>query len=128
MTVLAALAAGRRAHERLMVDECTVDRLTAGALNTTTGAYSPTTANVYTGSCRVLAADPAEGAAGDSPAPLRVTAVMLPAGSTSTVERGDVVTVTASTDPRLLARALTVQAVDASTTSTGLRLEVQDRQ
>jgi hypothetical protein len=53
MGALSATRSGRRLAERIMLDTCTIVRVTGQTTNPTTGAVTPTTITVYTGKCRV---------------------------------------------------------------------------
>ncbi len=94
MSVEGLVARGRVAHQRLMIDSCTITRVTNGSMNTTTGAYTTTSSSIYSGKCR-LRGDNAAGvgvtesqAGGAEQATVRY-ALLLPFGSDSSVLVGD---------------------------------------
>lgn len=121
--MIAGLIAGARAtHALLLIDSCQIDRPAPGALNATTGAYSPTYTLVYSGVCRVKG--PSAGSAGvDSPVVAEAGqqrarhTLVLPHGSAGAVSCGDRVQMTAGT---LTGTTYTVVGVsDSSTMSAG---------
>jgi hypothetical protein len=124
------LAAGRRAHQDLMVDACTITRPGAPTLNRTTSQLTPGSATtLYTGAIRVRPQrTPSPTEAGERRQVVaRYNAALpfdaLPAGA---LRIGDVVTVTASADPRMVGQAMTVMAVDYGSTATAWRLTLED--
>lgn len=120
------LTAGRIAHERLMVDTCTIDHPNVGGFDDDTGDYTVTWSPVYTGACRVkgpaagsaLVAEPQ--AAGAEQTLLRHT-VVLPHGS-PVPSAGDRVTVTGGP---LLGVVFTVVGLADSSTSSARSLLVE---
>lgn len=123
MSVEGLVARARVAHQRLMVDTCTITRLTSGSMNTTTGAYSPSSASIYSGKCR-LRGDNAAGvgvtesqAGGAEQATVRY-ALLLPYGSDSTVLVGDRVAVGS--------RTFVVVGRNTATTTTAASLLVEE--
>lgn len=124
------LARARTVHEDLMVDSCTITRPGTAALDRTTSALTPGTATVlYSGKCRVKAQRmPRPAQAGEQ---LHVVAryeVALPFSAVpeSALRVGDLVTVTASGDTRLIGQELAVFAVDYGSTATAWRITAQD--
>lgn len=114
---------GRAAARRLMVDACTVTRVTGTATNSTTGVVTPATSTIYTGPCRIKP-DPAPG---ESQAGEREVVTRRFIVSVTTDEDGiavdDVVTVTASEfDPALVGATLTVAGVIIGSHLTARRL------
>jgi hypothetical protein len=53
MSATTATLRGRLAAEALMVDACTIQRVTGSSTNDTTGVVTPTYSTIYTGKCRV---------------------------------------------------------------------------
>ncbi len=98
MTIAALLADARARHESLMVDTCTVARLTPGAMNTTTGAITNTSSTLYSGKCRLRGSTAAgvavrESDAGEAEQTANRYALLLPYGSDTTIAVGDVATI-----------------------------------
>ncbi len=120
---MSVVEAGRAAARRLMVDACTVTRVTGTATNSTTGVVTPTTSTVYTGPCRIKPdPTPGESQAGEREVVTRRFIV-----SVTTDEDGiavdDIVTVTASElDPALVGVSLTVAGVIIGSHLTARRL------
>jgi hypothetical protein len=120
---VSVVEAGRAAARRLMVDACTVTRVTGTATNSTTGVVTPTTSTVYTGPCRIKPdPTPSESQAGEREVVTRRFIV-----SVTTDEDGiavdDIVTVTASElDPALVGVTLTVAGVIIGSHLTARRL------
>jgi hypothetical protein len=127
---LPLLAAGRLAHQQLMVDACTITRLAAPTLNRTTSVLTPGAGtSLYSGACRVKPQRvPRNEQAGER---LEVVAryelalpfSALPAGA---LQVGDRVTITASGDPRLIGQRMAVMAIDFSSTATAWRITIED--
>jgi hypothetical protein len=125
-----ALARGRAAAEALMVDACTITRVTGETTNEDTGVVTPTTSTVYTGQCRIqqsqLGADSTPADPGEAYVRLVAFEVQLPM-SVEGVRVQDVVTVTASAhDPDLVGRAFNVLGLAHKTHATARRLQVQE--
>lgn len=124
MAIGALVARGRAAHERLMIDTCTITRTTTGALNTTTGDYATTVATVYSGKCR-LRGDTAGSASvrevqgGDAEQATHRYQLLLPHGS-CTASAGDVVVCDS--------RTFTVVGQMDATTTTAQSLIVEEVQ
>lgn len=125
-----ALARGRVAAESLMVDTCTITRVTGETTNEDTGVVTPTTSTVYTGKCRVqqsqLGADSTPSDPGEAEVRLVAFEVQLPMTVTG-VRVSDRVTVTASVhDEDLVDRVFTVLGVAHKTHATARRLQCQE--
>lgn len=125
-----AIAAGRLAHQELMVDACTIARNGAPTLDRTTSVLTPGPATVlYTGPCRIKAQRmPRDKQAGER---LTVTAryeLALPfaAFASDALLVGDTATVTVSGDSRLVGQQMAVMAVDFGSTATAWRITVED--
>lgn len=128
MGVASALAAGRRAAETLMVDQCTIRR----AIGTTTdddGNVTPTYTDVYSGKCRIQQpnAQAAQADVGEDYQLLLRVEVQLPM-SVVGLEAGDEVTVTASVfDPDLPGRVFLVRDLAHKSHATARRVGVTER-
>lgn len=97
MSATTAILAGRRAAENLMLDTCTVKRVTGTSTDDNTAAVTPTYSTVYSGLCKLQrpAAAGRRDIAEDSVAvaPLELH---LPISGSAGIQTDDVVTVTAS--------------------------------
>jgi hypothetical protein len=134
MSAPSVTRAGQAAAERLMVDTCTVTRVTAGgAFNETTGQYAAdTTSTVYSGKCRVQMRD---GLARDITAGERAQmvgrfVVNLPITATG-IQVDDTVTITATgtdSDADLTSRTFRVAGLFHKTYATARRLVVEEAQ
>lgn len=128
-----ALIDGRAAHEALMVDACTITRPGTPVLDRVTSQLTPGAATtLYTGKCRLKSQrmpKPAE--AGEELQMLMRYELALPFSATlpagEELRVGDVVTMTASADARLVGQVLHVMAVDFGSTATAWRLTVEDQ-
>lgn len=124
MNTTGLLARTRALHRSVMVDSCTVTRVTPGILDELTGAYAVTTATIYTGPCRVKPAQTstvdAAGIAVDTTRPT----LDLPWTESFAVLPGDRVTV--STGP-LIGFGFEVYAEEAGTTSTSRRYTLEQK-
>jgi hypothetical protein len=124
------LAAGRLAHQQLMVDACTITR-PAGAptLNRTTSQLTPAAnTQLYSGVCRVKAQRiPRDRQAGERLTVVGRYEVALPFGAVPAqpLQVGDALTVTASADTRLVGQTMAVMAVDFGSTASAWRLTVE---
>lgn len=128
MSAATALAKGRAAAERLMVDECAITRATGHALNEETGADESTYATVYTGKCRVQAGEVMAhntDVAGREATFIRVS-ISVPLDADPALP-GDLVTITAAAfDPQLPGRQFRVVGVLGKTHATARRLDVEE--
>lgn len=118
MSVQQLVAAGRAAHNALLVDSCVIEHATQGAFNDTTGEYPLTWSTVYSGPCRVKgpsAGNVTVGAeqAGDAEQTVVRHTLVLPHGSATTAATGDRVTVSRVGSPSGV--FLIVGAVDSTT-------------
>lgn len=126
----AALMRGRALAEQLMVDTCTVTRITGESTNEDTGVVTPTTSTVYTGRCRVqqsqLGADSTPADPGEAYVRLVAFEMQLPM-SVVGLRIGDVITITASAlDPDLVGRAFNILGLAHKTHATARRIQVQE--
>lgn len=123
------LAAGRLAHQQLMVDSCTIARSAAPTLNRSTSVLTPGAPTVlYSGPCRLKPQRvPRNEEAGERLTVVARYEVALPFASLATddLQTGDMVTITASGDTRLVDQVFAVMAVDFSSTATAWRISVE---
>lgn len=127
MTPESVLAVGRVAHLALMLDMCLVTRGGEPEWDPETGAYTvPVGTSVYEGRCRMKPLTAEDVQAGEREVALRGYRVALPVDATAP-EPGDVLTVTASTDPELSGHPLVVTAVELASARTARWLTVEDR-
>lgn len=132
MSAASLVARGRVAALALMVDACTITRVTGQSTNLQTGVVTDTTATIYTGKCRIQNI----GTAGQGTArPATVAeaqvyqlplSIQLPM-SVIGVLVADVVTVTASVlDPDLVGRTFWVKELAHKTHLTARRLGLEE--
>jgi hypothetical protein len=123
------LAAGRAAHEQLMIDECTISRASTATLNRATSVLTPGSPTVlYSGACRLKPQRvPRNEEAGERLTVVARYELALPFASLATddLQVGDTVTITASGDTRLVDQLFAVMAVDFSSTATAWRISVE---
>jgi hypothetical protein len=125
MSAEAALERGRAAALLLMVDTCTVTRVTGRTTNTTTGAVTDVVSNLYSGACRFQQARGAERRedAGQDRVSLIDIDVQLPMSVTG-LKVGDVVTaVTSAHDADLPGRVFRIQVLAHKTHATSRRVQ-----
>ncbi|GHJ11212.1 hypothetical protein TPA0907_55790 [Micromonospora humidisoli] len=133
MVVGSALARGRRAAERLMVDRCVVRRRT-GDTSDDDGNITPTWQTVYpppdgSGRCRLRqpTAMPRPDEAGEAVALMLRRELQLPISAVG-VQADDVVTMTASRhDPDAAGRTFVVVGLHHASQATMRRLQVEER-
>jgi hypothetical protein len=126
----AALARGRALAESLMVDTCTITRVTGETTDTDTGVVTPTTAEIYAGRCRVqqsqLGADSTPASPGEVSVRLVAFEIQLPM-SVEGLRVHDVITIdTSSLDPDLVDRRFVVLGLAHKTHATARRVQVQE--
>jgi hypothetical protein len=123
------LAAGRLAHQQLMVDACTISRPGTPTLDRATSVLTPgTPQTLYSGACRLKAQRvPRNEEAGERLAVVARYEVALPFASLATddLRVGDTVTISASGDTRLVGQTFSVLAVDFGSTATAWRITVE---
>lgn len=123
------LAAGRLAHQQLMVDSCTIARPAAPTLNRSTSVLASGASTVlYSGACRLKPQRvPRNEEAGERLTVVARYELALPFASlaTDSLRVGDTVTITASGDTRLVGETFAVMAVDFSSTATAWRITVE---
>ncbi|WP_405673270.1 DUF6093 family protein [Streptomyces sp. NBC_01530] len=123
------LAAGRAAHNQLLVDTCTISRPGAPTLDRTTSVLTPGPPTVlYSGACRLKPQRmPRDEDAGERLTVVARYELALPfaALATDVLHVGDTVTITASGDTRLVDQPFAVLTVDFSSTATAWRITVE---
>ena len=123
------LAAGRLAHQQLMVDACTITRPGTPTLNRSTSVLTPGAATtLYSGPCRLKPQRiPRNEEAGERLTVVARYELALPFASlaTDSLQVGDTVTITASGDTRLVDERFSVLAVDFGSTATAWRITVE---
>ncbi|MFG3639088.1 DUF6093 family protein [Micromonospora sp. NPDC047762] len=128
MSLASALARGRRAAERLMVDQCVIRRDAGTTYDPVTGYPTPNTTEVYAGRCRVQQQTASAGQrdVGEATVLLLRLEVQLPM-SVVGVRVDDVVEVTASMhDPDLPGRRFRVRELAHKTHATARRFGVEE--
>ncbi|SBT64224.1 hypothetical protein GA0070622_1194 [Micromonospora sediminicola] len=128
MSVDRALARGRRAAERLMVDQCRIQRA-AGSTEDDDGNVTPSYTTVYEGRCKVQqqAVQSRPSDAGEASLLMVRRELHLPVAASAGVRAGDRVELTACTyDPDLMGRALVVRDEAAKSLATARRLGVEE--
>jgi len=114
--------------ESLMLDTCTVKRVTGVTTDLLTGADVPTYSTIYTGKCKVATFQPQERNPEVGGATLTVQrySVHVPVGAFVPAV-GQVVTITdAALDPNLTGRMFRVVALLHKTAATAYRLSVEE--
>lgn len=126
MSVASALAQGRRAAERLMVDQCTVSRGGEPVFNPETGQYDTTSgAAAYSGKCRIQsgttqASNPEAGGA-----VFTVERVELQVPFGTVFQIGDIATITVSENPALVGNKYRVTGLGEKTHATKQAFNVE---
>lgn len=124
------IAAGRIAHQQLMVDECTITRAGPSTLDRATSVLTPGAATtLYSGPCRVKPQRvPRSEEAGERLEVVARYELALPfdAVPASELRVGDTVTIIASGDPRLVQQRMAVMAIDYGSTATAWRITIED--
>lgn len=129
MSATSITLAGRRAAERLMVDACTITRVTATASNTQTGVGTPTTATIYTGKCRVQQMKGISRPTDVAGAYVFQTRydLQLPVSTTLDIRINDIVTMTAAAlDADLVGREYWVRELADKTHATARRIGIEE--
>jgi hypothetical protein len=123
------LAAGRAAHNQLLVDTCTISRPGEPTLDPDTSVLTPGPSTVlYSGPCRLKPQRvPRNEEAGERLTVVARYELALPFASLATddLQVGDAVVITSSGDSRLVDQPFAVMAVDFSSTATAWRMTVQ---
>jgi Family of unknown function (DUF6093) len=128
MSATSAVLAGRRQAEALMVDSCTIKRVTGTSTDDTTGVVTPTYTTIYTGKCKLQAPGAggrrtvAEASVVDAPLQLH-----LPIVGSEDVRVDDVATINASLlDAGNLGRTFHVSGLAQGSLKTARRLPVTE--
>ncbi len=147
MSIAGLVAAGRGAHERLMVDTCTITRETQGELDPSTGVYAPVVVTIYSGKCRVKVAPVTQAEAAERRNVISSPLVMLPLRDSlllggydeglaydsngynvsEDVQERDTVTVVASVNIDLVGVEFSVIGAEESTTATARKFKIERR-
>lgn len=128
MSAQSAILAGRVAAERLMIDTCTIVRVTGVTTDPVNGRPAETTTPVYSGRCRIQQ----RGATGSrtdvaDASVVQVTYELQLPMSAAAVLVEDRVTVTAAAlDPQLVGRVWRVAGQAAKTHATSRRVEIRE--
>lgn len=137
MSVLGdALAAGRREHEALMVDQIRIHRPGPGVFDQTTGATQPGSDLVlYEGKARakpIRVATSTEIQSGEREVRLHDYEVTLPWATTvptgQVIRPGDQILILAAQDPRMAGSTLWVTGRQSSSLATAWRIYAEDRE
>jgi hypothetical protein len=125
---VSVLDRGQAAAERMMVDTCTIRRVTGTTTDDFSGTITPTYTTLYTGKCRLQQVTPRASRldAGEDSVLLQPFELSVPIAVTG-IEPGDQATVNSSQDPDLAARAFLVRTVTHKTNLTARRLGVEER-
>ncbi|MFE7869760.1 DUF6093 family protein [Micromonospora humida] len=127
MSVESALRAGRRAAERLMVDQCTIRRRT-GETTGPGGVVTPTYATVYEGRCRMQqpTGQAREQEAGEASMLLLRFELQLPMSVAGVQADDEVLLVTSVHDPDLAGRDFLVRGLSHKTHAVMRRLQLEE--
>lgn len=128
MSAASVLARGRAAAEALMVDTCTICRITDESTGSG-GVVTPNFTTLYTGKCRVqqVRAKANEVDAGEAYLLMLQLEVQLPMSVTG-LQAEDQVTVTASVhDADLVGRVFFIRDLAHKTHATARRVQVQEK-
>ena len=122
-----AVRSSQRAAERLMVDSCTIERVTGVKVDPLTGMDVPTVESIYAGKCKVQLTR-AQGSTVDASgylATIQDYELHIPV-SAPTPHPGDVVTLTATPgDPERGGRQYRITAVFEKTMQSAQRLTME---
>lgn len=129
MRSLARLGAFQAQAEAMMVDSCTIRRVTGTTTNPTTLEVVPTYATIYSGKCRVQLRDTAatQAEAGELNHAAVRTIVQVPMTVTG-VAVDDEVLIAASLDADLVGRTFRVRGLFHKTHATARRIECEETQ
>jgi hypothetical protein len=118
----------RLAAEANMVDACTIQRVTGGSTNDTTGVVTPTYSTIYSGKCRVQQVVPIAKPAhvGEAAVWLQRLVLQVPMAVTG-IASDDLVTITASLlDADLVGRTFRVRELGHKTHMTARRVQLEE--
>jgi hypothetical protein len=128
MSATGVTLAGRRAAEALMVDTCTITRVTGGTSDPETGVHTQTTTVVYSGKCRFqqrpIARPGSRTDVGEASVVQVDYSLQLPMAATGVRVEDAAVADTSALDPDLPGRAFRVASQAAKTHATSRRLEL----
>lgn len=129
MSAASVLARGRAAARRLMVDACLIRRAGSVTTDDLTGQVTTPYTPIYLGACRVqttIAMGNRTDAGEVSVVVLRLE-LQLPVVGSEGVRRGDLVSITASTnDTDLINRTFRVRDLHHKTHATSRRLQIEE--
>lgn len=131
MSVLDLLAEGRAEAEAIMLDTCTITRLTGqpGAIDPGTGLRAPApTATVYTGKCKVQTYEPHESAkeSGDHVFTEQRYHLHLPIGVGPIRVNDEAEILTAAADQNLVGKKYRIAGLHSKSLATAQRLLVDE--
>lgn len=130
MSRASILAMGRKAAELGMVDECTIERVTATVTNRETGTVEETAEEIYSGPCRVqeLGAFSREAVpTPDDPTLMRNRVLQLPVAGSEDIQVKDRVTITAClNDADMVGRVFLVRDQSTKSEATARRIGVEE--
>lgn len=130
VTVARVLAAGRRAAESRMRDECAFRRRTGSTTDRDTGQITPVYADGYTGRCRIKMPTP-QGTptkAGEAVVVMSAIEVHIPMSGSPVPQAGDECVITASAgDPALVGAVFVVDRPHRQPDATARRVGVRER-
>lgn len=123
MSALTTAARGQVAAQRLMTDACRIYRRGQPAYDPSTGQESHTETDLYVGKCRLRPQGRLahETESSGSPVGVWLLIVSIPMSVTG-VQLGDLVSITSSSDPDLVAARVRVQGIDEGTNISARRL------
>lgn len=125
MTVAGHLARGRARHQLLMLDTCVITRpdLANKTWDPTSQSYTTPTITVYTGPCRVVVWRGNEEKAGEAEVNVFRYRLDLPfTATTPVIQRRDTATITASVNPWMVGKVMTITEPEIDTTATALQV------
>ncbi|HEY8752400.1 MAG TPA: DUF6093 family protein, partial [Arthrobacter sp.] len=145
--ILGLVQAGRKFHEQIMEDACTITRVTTngsttpsatlypsatltpggGGLNEATGLYLVEPSTIYAGPCRLVVQprQPQDAAMVGQIEAVTHARLDLPVGTSTGVRDGDMVTFTASVDPALVGAKYRLRGIAGQTHATARRFFVE---
>lgn len=128
MTAQSTVLRGRLAAEALMVDACTIKRVTSFSTNDTTGVVTPTYSTIYSGKCRVQQTVPVSRPhdVGQAAVWLQRLELQVPMSVTG-ISSDDLVTITASVlDADLVGRIFHVRELGHKSHMTARRVQIEE--
>jgi uncharacterized protein DUF6093 len=129
MTLAITLARGRARAEALMVDTCTIRRVTSEVTDPFSGTITPTYTTVYSGKCKIQQSEAGGRTedAGQMFLIMKLRELHLPVSGTEHIRRDDEVSLAASADTDLLGRIFYVRDIAGKTFATARRITIQER-